>query len=115
MQTRRRFTPWEFRAQEGPKTGVNRRLPLLPRVAILKTKVGPAYALRVGPAYALSSTLDIPFTENFERHNEAERFVPIKRIEGDSCKPAVDAVCDRILRHSDCSSYPEARATKRRL
>ena len=27
-------------------------LPLLPRAAILKTQVGPAYALRVGPAYA---------------------------------------------------------------
>ncbi len=58
-------------------------------------------------------TLDIPFTENFERHNEAGRFVPIKRIEGDSCKPAVDAVCDRILRHSDCSSYHGAGAKKR--
>ena len=28
----------------------------MPRAAILRTQVGPAYALRVGPAYALSST-----------------------------------------------------------
>ena len=31
-------------------------LPLLPRAAILKALVGPAYALRVGPAYALTSS-----------------------------------------------------------
>jgi hypothetical protein len=31
-------------------------LPLLPRAAILKTQVGPAYTLRVGSAYTLSSS-----------------------------------------------------------
>ena len=35
---------------------MNTKLPLLPRAAILKTQVGPAYALRVGPSYALSTT-----------------------------------------------------------
>jgi len=49
-------------------------------------------------------SLDIPFAGNFERHNEAGRFVPIKRIEGNSCKPAVDVVCDRILRQLDDAS-----------
>lgn len=46
-------------------------------------------------------TLDIPFTENFERHSEVGRFVPMKRIEGDSCKHAVDAVCDLVLHQFD--------------
>ena len=46
-------------------------------------------------------TLDIPSTENFERHNEAGRFLPMKRIEGDSCKTAVDAVCDLVLHQFD--------------
>ena len=46
-------------------------------------------------------TLEIPFTENFERHNEAGRFVPMKQIEGESCKPAVDAVCDLVLHQFD--------------
>jgi hypothetical protein len=31
------------------------KLPFLPRTAIFKEGVGPAYALRVGPAYALST------------------------------------------------------------
>ncbi len=38
-------------------------MPLLPRAAILKTQVGPAYALRVGPAYALSSKSDSLFDD----------------------------------------------------
>jgi hypothetical protein len=46
-------------------------------------------------------TLDIPYTENFERQNEAGRFVPMKLIQGDSCKPAVDAVCDLVLHQFD--------------
>jgi hypothetical protein len=46
-------------------------------------------------------TLEIPFTEGFVRHNEAGRFVPMKRIEGDSCKHAVDAVCDLVLHQFD--------------
>ena len=46
-------------------------------------------------------TLDLAFTENFERHNEAGRFVPMKQIEGESCKPAVDAVCDLVLHQFD--------------
>jgi uncharacterized protein DUF1016 len=33
------------------------KLPFLPRTAIFKEGVGPAYALRVGPAYALSTSL----------------------------------------------------------
>ena len=49
-------------------------------------------------------TLDIPFTENFEHHNAAGQFVPIKRIEGDLCKPAVNVVCDRTLRQLDDAS-----------
>ncbi len=49
-------------------------------------------------------TLDIRFTETFERHIAAGRFVPIKRIEGGSCKPVVDVVCDRILRRLDDAS-----------
>ena len=48
--------------------------------------------------------LDIRFTETFERHIAAGRFVPIKRLEGDSCKPVVDVVCDRILRRLDDAS-----------
>ena len=46
-------------------------------------------------------TLDIPFTENFERHSAVGRFVPMKQIEGDSCKAAVDAVCDLVLHQFD--------------
>jgi hypothetical protein len=49
-------------------------------------------------------TFDIPFTDKFERHNEAGRFMPMKRIEGDSCRLAVDLVCDRILRQLDDAS-----------
>ncbi len=30
--------------------------------------------------------------------------MPMKRIEGDSCKLAVDVVCDRILRQLDDAS-----------
>ena len=41
---------------------MNTKLPLLPRAAILKTQVGPAYALRVGPAYALSSSIIAPIS-----------------------------------------------------
>ena len=43
-------------------------------------------------------TFDIPFTDKFERHNEAGRFMTMKRIEGGSCKPVVDVVFGRILR-----------------
>jgi hypothetical protein len=49
-------------------------------------------------------TLDVPFTETFDQHKAAGRFVPIKRIEGDLCKPAVDVVCDRTLRQLDDAS-----------
>jgi hypothetical protein len=45
--------------------------------------------------------LDIPYTENFERHNEAGRFVPMKLVQGDSCKSAVDAVCELVLHQFD--------------
>jgi IstB-like ATP binding protein len=44
-----------MKSKEGSENGVKTKLPLLPRATILKTQVGPAYALRVGPAYALSS------------------------------------------------------------
>ena len=46
-------------------------------------------------------TLDIPYTENFERHNEAGRFVPMKLVQGDSCGSAVDAVCELVLHQFD--------------
>jgi STAS-like domain of unknown function (DUF4325) len=46
-------------------------------------------------------TLDIPYTEQFERHNETGRFVPIKLVQGDSCKSAVDAVCELVLHQFD--------------
>ena len=60
-------------------------------------------------------TLDIPFTETFDRHNAAGRFVPMKRIEGDSWKPAVDVVCDRTLRQlDDASSVLTVPVTTRR-
>ena len=49
----------------------------------------------------LFQTLDIPYTENFERHNEAGRFVPMKLVQGDSCGSAVDAVCELVLHQFD--------------
>ena len=39
----------------------------MPRTAILKTEVGPSYALRVGPFYALTST---PPGNGFPRETE---------------------------------------------
>ena len=41
-----------MKSKKSREIGVKTKLPLLPRAAILKTQVGPAYALRVGPAYA---------------------------------------------------------------
>jgi hypothetical protein len=46
--------------------------------------------------------LDVAYEEGFERHPETGRFIPIRLIDDpQSCKGAVDAICDLVLRQFD--------------
>ena len=89
-------------------------IPSGPVLGVHLTFVGNDDARRYLSRMDVFQTLDIPFTENFERHNAAVRFVPIKRIEGDSCKPAVDVVLPRQERSLQMRNHGKHGRTRKR-
>lgn len=59
-------------------------------------------SLRYMARMNLFEHVGFPFRENFERWNEAGRFLPLMLItDGDSVKTAVDSLCDLIVRQFD--------------
>jgi len=48
------------------------------------------------------STLNITYEEDFKRHSEAGRFIPVKTIRTfDDCHRAANAICDLVIHHFD--------------
>jgi hypothetical protein len=59
-------------------------------------------AIRYLARMNLFQHLNVPFGENFQRHTEVGRFIPLRLIEGEeSLKAAVDAICDLVLHQFD--------------